>query len=113
MATTGSLTMRIVPCLLLALAASLAVARPDSVEPLPEAAYRQPLEEVIVTGRAPEWRRPPQAEWRPRRFELRDVDEAPRMEWFPRYERDERDNMTNVNNRMDEKAGIKLLEWRF
>lgn len=88
-------------------------AQPDQEQLLSADAYPQPLEEVVVTAAAPEWRKPQQTEWRPQRFELQQGDIEPRMEWFPPYLLDERDNMTTVNNRMDEKAGIKIWELRF
>ncbi len=105
------------PLALGAMLASAAVmaAEHDSVEPLDESAYRLDMEEVVVTGQAPQWRQLDQPEWRSERFKLKDASELPqpRMEWFPEYTRDERDNFEGVRDRMDEEAGIKIFEWRF
>jgi hypothetical protein len=83
---------------------------------LDEDAYRQELEEVVVTGKAPTWRTEEEQQWRPEKFKLRSPDEMPqpRFEWFPRYDRDERDLYAEgPPDRMDEKAAIKIFEWRF
>lgn len=83
---------------------------------LDEDAYRQDLEEVVVTGRAPAWRTEEEQQWRPEKFELKDPEDMPqpRFEWFPRYDRDERDLYADgPPDRMDEKAAIKIFEWRF
>ena len=101
----------------LVISSSLAVvaAERDNADVLPEESYRLELEEVVVTGQAPKWREPEPSEWRPERFELPDESELvqPRMEWFPEYTRDERDNYDGVRDRMGEEAGIKIFEWRF
>lgn len=80
---------------------------------LSEDEYRGEIEEVIVTGRQPEWRTEQKPEWRPQRFELPEATDSGRMEWLPEYDRDERDKYDGVRDRMAEKPEIKLFEWKF
>lgn len=95
----------------LAQAQSVGVSR-DSL--LQESEYRSELEEVVVVGQAPEWRKPAaQEEWRPERFELKIPDNEARMEWFPEYIVDERDQYQGVRDRTGEKAEFQLFKWRF
>lgn len=91
-----------------------AQARPD-VEPLPAEEYVTPLEEVIVRGsRAPAWRdrleqRP---RWERQVLELEEP-EPPRLDWFPHYERDEREDYEGVRDRRDAEPRLRLFEFRF
>lgn len=106
------------PLTALVLALSLAaVARaedkPGDNELLGKEAYRSELEEVVVVGRKPEWREQDKPEWRPQRFELPEDKSPARMEWMPEYTKDERDLYDGVRDRKNEKAEIKLFEWKF
>lgn len=76
--------------------------------------YRSELEEVVVVGRQPEWRQGAQSEeWRPDKFELAKQASSSRMEWFPEYVKDERDNYQGVRDRTGEKAEFQLFKWTF
>lgn len=79
---------------------------------LDKKAYHGEIEEVIVVGKRPKWREPPKPEWRPSSFELQQP-EPPRIKWFPKYTKDERDYYEGIHDRMDEKPEIKLFEWKF
>lgn len=92
---------------------AIAEPRQDAGEMLDESEYRGEIEEVIVTGRQPEWRTEQEPEWRPQRFELPKSPDRGRMEWLPKYNRDERDKYDGVRDRMAEKPEIKLFEWKF
>ena len=85
----------------------------DEPELLDESEYRTELEEVIVVGKEPEWRRERKGEWRPDRFELPTPTQKSRIEWFPRYTKDERDNYDGVRDRTGEKPEFKIFEWKF
>ncbi len=80
---------------------------------LDDSAYRGEIEEIVVIGQQPEWRKPPESEWRPERFELQQQEPPSRMEWFPKYVKDERDNYDGVNNRLEEKPEIQIFKWNF
>ena len=78
--------------------------------------YRSDLEEVLVIGTEPEWRKniDKQEEWRPERFEL--PDNAPsrlRMEWFPEYIKDERESYQGVRDRTGENPQFQLFKILF
>lgn len=78
--------------------------------------YHGELEEVIVVGKQPEWRNKQDEEqqWRPSKFELPEEPAIKgRIEWFPEYTKDERDNFRGVSDRLDEKPEIKIFEWKF
>lgn len=79
-----------------------------------ESEYPVAMEEIVVKGKVPEWRKAQteQEFWRRNRFELLKPEQG-RMDWFPRYEKDERDNYQQVRDRKDEKAGIKVFELKF
>ncbi len=85
-------------------------------ELLEQEEYRSDLEEVVVVGSEPEWRKnmDKQEEWRPDRFKLPDnPPSTSRMEWFPEYTKDERDNYQGVRDRTGEKAEFKIFELKF
>lgn len=104
------------------LAAVVALAMPvlaqqgrlDAEPLLDESEYRSELEEVVIVGQAPEWRKaPPQPEWRPERFKLSAPSSESRLQWFPEYRKDERDNYQGVRDRTGEKAEFKIFQWKF
>lgn len=81
---------------------------------LDEGEYRSELEEVIVVGKEPEWRKPKQQEqWRPQRFKLSEDSSKARLQWFPEYTKDERDNYNGVRDRTGENAEFKLFKFKF
>ena len=67
----------------------------------------------MVVGKEPEWRREKREEWRPDRFELPQPKPKSRIEWFPRYTRDERDNYDGVRDRTGEKPEFRIFNWKF
>lgn len=89
------------------------VANERSTPLLDESEYRTPLEEVVVTGQVPEWRKPEEKQWRPDVFELPEQDQPSRILWFPEYLVDERDTANESNSINDEKATWKIFQWRF
>lgn len=88
----------------------------DDLPLLDESEYRGVIEEVVVIGRQPEWRRKIDEgeEWRPEKFEL-PADSAPssRIQWLPEYTEDERDSYQGIRDRTGEKPLFKLFEWKF
>ncbi len=83
-------------------------------ELLDESEYRSELEEIVVIGRQPEWRQQRgEEEWRPERFELPEIKSEARLTWFPRYDKDERDQYDGVRDRLAEKPEFRLFRWRF
>ena len=81
---------------------------------LDESEYRTGLEEVVVVGKQPQWRQPQQEPWRTERFELSaQVVSKPRIQWFPEYDKDEREFYQGVRDRTGEEAEIKIFEWKF
>lgn len=101
---------------MLLLAASMAWAqteRKGDAELLDAKEYRSELEEVVVVGQQPEWRKPTKPEeWRPDKFELPKIS-SQRLEWLPEYTKDERDSYQGVRDRTGEKAEFKIFNWRF
>ena len=78
--------------------------------------YRSDLEEVLVIGTEPEWRKniDKQKEWRPERFELLDnASSRLRMEWFPEYIKDERESYQGVRDRAGENPEFQLFKIKF
>ena len=78
--------------------------------------YRSDLEEVVVVGSEPQWRKDmdKQEEWRPDRFKLPDNPPSKsRMEWFPEYTKEERDNYQGVRDRTGENPEFQIFKMRF
>ena len=109
------LAMIIVPGSFMLGASVLADGREDSGQLLDKSEYRSELEEVVVVGREPEWRKPPvdDQEWRPKRFEVVEPGNRGRMEWFPEYTKEDRENYQGVRDRTGEKPEFKVFEWKF
>jgi hypothetical protein len=106
-----SLTM----LLWLSVAASADQSRLKGDSLLDASEYRSELEEVVVVGQEPEWRKNinQKEEWRPQRFKLSSQSSSSRIEWFPEYTKDERDNYNGVRDRMGEKADFQLFKMKF
>lgn len=101
---------------LLLSAAGLALAAPEerNGDLLDPSAYRTELEEIVVKGRAPRWRDEQQRpELRPEDIQFFEPETQPRLQWLPRYTRDEREFYRGVRDRMDEKPQIKVFEIHF
>ena len=77
--------------------------------------YRSELEEVVVVGQEPEWRQNinQKEEWRPQRFELSKHSSKSRMQWFPEYTKDDRDNYNGVRDRTGENPEFQLFKMKF
>ena len=78
--------------------------------------YRSDLEEVLVIGTEPEWRKniDKQKEWRHERFEFLDnASSRLRMEWFPEYIKDERESYQGVRDRAGENPEFQLFKIKF
>ena len=77
--------------------------------------YRSELEEVVVVGQEPEWRKDinQKEEWRPQRFKLSSHSSKSRMQWFPEYTKDERDNYNGVRDRTGENPEFQLFKMKF
>lgn len=105
----------IITVMALLLTPNVAVWADDGLELLDESEYRNKLEEVVVTGQQPDWRKSPaeQQEWRPEAFTLPQQTRPPRIEWFPAFARDERDYYQGVRDRTGEKAEIQIFKWLF
>ena len=102
--------------LLLALASVTAAADKNKERQLlNEEEYRSSLEEVVVVGQQPEWRKQSleQEEWRPQRFELPEPKRKARIEWLPQYAKDERDQYDGVRDRTAENPAFKIFDWKF
>jgi hypothetical protein len=79
---------------------------------LSESEYRSTLEEVVVRAQrpatpeqAPRWDRP--------KIELELESGPSRLEWAPRYVRDEREDYEGVRDRTNAEPRIKVFEVRF
>ena len=81
---------------------------------LDESEYRSTMEEIVVVGKEPEWRKLEQKEpWRPDKFSLPTNTAKSRIEWLPEYTKDDRDNYNSVRDRTGEKAEFQLFNWKF
>jgi hypothetical protein len=97
----------------LLIASGLLQANPQIEPLLDEEDYRTGIEEVLVTGTQPEWRKQKPPEWRPQVFELPVGEIKPRFEWWPKYLADERDQQDKPGGIVEGKAGFKIFEWTF
>ncbi len=87
--------------------------REDEPRLLDESEYRSQLEEVVVIGKDPGWREQEKEEWRPEQFELPTLSSESRIQWFPQYSKDERDNYSGVRDRTGEKPEFQIFKWKF
>ena len=109
------LNRRLVPLASLALLLMVAPGRlwAEGEQLLKADEYRGNLEEVVVVGQKPQWRTQTEERvWRPEKFELKEV-EPGRIQWFPEYDKEERDQYQGIRDRMGEKPEIKIFEWKF
>lgn len=99
---------------LLLLGAALAQAQGGRPETplLSEREYRSTLEEVVVRAQRPDI--PEQApRWDRPKIELELESPPSRLEWAPRYVRDERDDYDGVRDRTNAEPRIKIFEVKF
>lgn len=88
--------------------------RSDQVTLLDAAEYRTSLEEVVVVGKQLPWRKDPEPDsWRAEKFSLPELPVTSRMEWLPKYTKEERDQYDGVRDRTAENPEFKLFEWKF
>jgi hypothetical protein len=82
---------------------------------LSEESYRSQMEEVIVTGQVPEWRKAEMEQelWNRDKFSLAEEQNPARIEWFPLYAKEDRENYQGVRDRKSEKPEFKIFEWKF
>lgn len=82
---------------------------------LPASAYRVPLEEIIVEGKAPYWQREAPPRWDKPKVEAPKPGEAAagRLQWAPPYARDERDDYVTPRDQLNPKPRTKIFEIRF
>ena len=78
---------------------------------LPQSAYRIPLQEVIVIGGTPYWKKEQQPQWEREEIELKES--KARMQWAPAYTRDERDEYDGIRDSVNPKARAKVFEVKF
>lgn len=97
----------------LLVASGLLQANPHIDSLLDKEDYRTGIEEVVVTGAQPEWRKQQKPEWRPQNFELPAGEIKSRFEWWPKYLADERDQQDKPGEIVEGKAGFKIFEWTF
>ena len=101
--------------LLLAMAAVAQTAeRARETERLSEKEYPMQLEEVVVRAQQPQWREKEVApDFNREKFKFEPDVKPSRLQAFPKYDRDERDNYDQVRDRMNAKPEIKLFEFKF
>lgn len=89
-------------------------AKPEAAV-LPASAYRTPLDEIVVEGKMPYWHREAPPRWEKPKVEAPTPGEATpgRLQWAPKYTRDEREDFNEVRDQMNPKARMKLFEIRF
>ena len=75
-------------------------------------AYRTPLDQVIVTGHVPYWQRQT-PRWDRPELEIPQQATPSRMQWLPKYTRDERDDYDGIRDTQNPQPRIKLFEFRF
>ena len=82
---------------------------------LPASAYRVPLEEIIVEGKAPYWQREAPPRWDKPKVEAPKPGEATsRMQWVPPYTHDERDDYNSVRDQLaNPPTPTKIFELKF
>lgn len=104
----------------LAAAISAAYADPESTRPetqvLRKQDYRVPMEEVIVIGQEPYWRKGGKPRWDKAKVEV-DLKPAtePRLQVFPNYSAEERDESLKLrdSNRNNTEPKIKIFDIKF
>lgn len=81
---------------------------------LPASAYRLPLDEVIVRAQRPYWQRDT-PRWDKSKVDAPKPDEASqsRMQWAPKYTRDEREDYRQPRDQLNLQPRTKLFELRF
>ncbi|MDB6063758.1 MAG: hypothetical protein JWM78_3861 [Verrucomicrobiaceae bacterium] len=74
--------------------------------------YRTPLDQVIVTGREPYWQK--QApRWEQPKVEMPPPENPSRLQWAPRYDKEERDGSQELRDPRNPQPRLKLFEFKF
>jgi len=76
-------------------------------------AYRTPLDEIVVTGRAPYWEQSAAPRWDKPKVDVPQQVTPPRMQVLPQYTRDERDEYDGIRDTQNPKPRMKLFEFKF
>jgi hypothetical protein len=99
--------------LAIALAGPAAAAEPPAADSsvLPRSAYRLPMEEVIAIGRIPYWRKEQAPKWE--REEMQLEESKARLQWAPKYTRDERDEYDGIRDSVNPQPRAKIFEVKF
>jgi len=74
--------------------------------------YRIPLEDVVVFGQVPYWKKPEPPRWEKEPLQV-PAEEPSRLRWAPRYTRDERDDYRGPPDRLNPQPRMKLFELKF
>lgn len=77
--------------------------------------YRQKLDEVIVIGQDPYWRKEGQPRWDRGKVDV-DLNKPatePRLQMFPNYTAEERDESMKIKDRNNATPQIKIFESKF
>ena len=84
---------------------------------LPAAAYRVPLDQIIVEGRLPYWEHKPKPRFDKPKVAVPKLDQPEgegRLQWFPRYTREDRDNYNGTHDQLSNPQPLlKIFEIRF
>jgi len=75
--------------------------------------YRTPLEEVIVTVPQPYWKTDNAPRWDKPKVEVQTESPPTRLQWAPRYTRNEADDYKEVRDTQNPKPRMKLFEIKF
>jgi hypothetical protein len=93
---------------------SLAAAREEpatQAQVLSKSDYRLPMEEVIAIGRVPYWRKDQAPQYERQEMELQES--KARLQWAPKYSRDERDDYNGVRDQLNPQPRAKVFEVKF
>ena len=89
-------------------------AKEDNGNLIDESEYGTQMEEIVVTAKKPGWRKKEEPEWRKEDMEPPpDPGSDARMQWFPRYSREDRDRYDGVRDRMAREPEVQLFKFRF
>lgn len=76
--------------------------------------YRMPLEEVIVIGQTPYWRKEGAPRWDRSKVDIDTKSTTePRLKLFPNYTAEERDEALKIRDRNNATPKIKLFDVKF
>lgn len=88
-----------------------AAGRDNNLQVLPDTDYRKPLEEVVVSAKAPVNQRERLPDWRMERSTVDVTPPATRLQWLPAYK--ETPESVKARSQSDEKPLFKIFEKKF